>query len=97
MSQKVERPWAQGRAGQMWAAGPSSPRVALATDISVGPDSLPALFTAVSHCIQVILDHTGAVNGSYLSMSNLLGGAQNALTGKCDHMMYALPFSSAPE
>lgn len=58
MSQKVEGPWAQGRAGQMWVAGLCSTRVALATDIPVGPDSLPILFTAVSHFIQVIRDHT---------------------------------------
>lgn len=89
VSQKVEGPWAQGRAGQMWVAGLCSPRVAWATDISVGPDWLPALFTAVSHCIQVILDHTWALNGSSLSMSKLLGGAQNALTGKFDqHNVY---------
>lgn len=82
-------------AGQTWVAGFCSPRVALATDISVGPDSLPALFIAVSHCIQVILDHSWALNGSSLSMSNLLGGAQNALTGKFDqHHVYKMPFAS---
>lgn len=83
MSQKAEGPWAQGRAGQMWVAGLCSTRVALAT------------VTAVSHCIQVILDHTSALNGSCLSMSNLLGGAQNALTGKCDQRnVYKMPFTS---
>lgn len=96
MSQKAEGPWAQGRAGQMRAAGLRSPRVALATHISVsGPDSLPALFTAVSHRIQVLLDRTAALNGSCLSVSNLLGGAQNVLTGKFDqHKVYKMPFSS---
>lgn len=54
--------------------------------------------TAVSQCIQVIPDHTSALNGSSLSMSNLLGGAQNALTGKFDQQgvchQHKMPFTS---
>lgn len=35
----------------------------------------------MSHRIQVILDDTIALAGSYLSTSKLLGGAQHVLTG----------------
>lgn len=47
------------------------------------PDSLPMLFTGMSHRIQDILDDTIALSRSYLSMSKLLGGPQYVTDRQC--------------